>query len=377
MVVVGAGLGGAFLAAELAQRHIPSIVVDAATTVASGASGNPAGIVKPYVTREPTQVNHYYSDAFNSLLHWLNKSTLAQAAEFHPVGALQLIQNAYPPNAAYARLSHTDIKKRYGVELNSPALLFEQGGWLNPSALCKTLLQHELIELQLGRRVQVVNRLKNRWQLVCGEDSITCAHLVLATGAELHQTPFTALVPVIPARGQLSVFKLEQTLSLSLPVITGKHYLINLGHSIVTGATFKRASTDAAVTENDHQANLQGVMTLVPDIQINATTPLGYAGVRATTPDRMPVVGPTPRLDEYAAYYPDLHHGKPPDRYPKAPYYSGLYLLGGFGSRGLVHAPECARRLANYLTGKAESIPTVLHPARFSIAKLKRGRQPL
>lgn len=377
VVIVGAGLAGSFLAASLAHQQIPSIVIDSATTVASGASGNPVAVVKPFVTREPNVLNGYYIEAFNSLLEHLTTAELALAANYQSVGVLQLVNKPYPSHDFYKQLSASETESLTGFALNSSSLYFEQGGWLNPLSLCKKLLQNSHIDVQLGARVHEIILDGDQWVITTQENTLNAQHVVLATGEQLAQSPYTNQLPIIPARGQLSQFKTSQPLPARFPVITGKNYLINTGESIVIGATFERDSKDARVRKDDHKQNAEGLSQLLPKTKPTLTPIAGYVGIRATTPDRMPLVGPVPKLKNYPQLYPDLHHGKQNKNYPTASYYPGLYVLGGFGSRGLTHAPHCAALLTNYLLGRTNALPTSIHPARFCVANLKRARQPL
>ena len=95
------------------------------------------------------------------------------------------------------------------------------------------------------------------------------------------------------------------------------------------------------------------------------------------TPDRLPVVGPLPEWGFYGAAYDDLREGRKRD-YPPGETAPGLYALVGLGSRGLVAAPLAAAALAAEMTGGPApvdaAVAEALHPARFFIRGLKRGK---
>ena len=61
VTVIGAGLAGCHTAFEIARRGHKVVLLDSADTVAGGASGNTAGIVKPFVTRNRSEVDNYLS----------------------------------------------------------------------------------------------------------------------------------------------------------------------------------------------------------------------------------------------------------------------------------------------------------------------------
>lgn len=99
------------------------------------------------------------------------------------------------------------------------------------------------------------------------------------------------------------------------------------------GSTFERASTDTRVRADEHAANLARLQLLLPAVaqalapqfsaDAGARAVQGWAGVRATLPDRLPAVGP---VDEVGA--------------------PGLWACTGMGSRGLTLAVLCGEVLA-------------------------------
>jgi len=105
---------------------------------------------------------------------------------------------------------------------------------------------------------------------------------------------------------------------------------------VLFGATHDRGRTDIEVLAEDHARNLatlaQGLPALAAAVE---GRPLhGRAAVRATTFDRLPVAGSTKD--------------------------SGLYLLGGLGSRGFCTAPLLAEHLAAEALGAPSPLPNSL-----------------
>jgi tRNA 5-methylaminomethyl-2-thiouridine biosynthesis bifunctional protein len=62
---------------------------------------------------------------------------------------------------------------------------------------------------------------------------------------------------------------------------------------------------------------------------------------------------------------------------PAAQYQPSVFILAGFGSRGLTTSGLCAAMLAALISGEALPVAATLyanlHPARFLIRQLKRG----
>jgi tRNA 5-methylaminomethyl-2-thiouridine biosynthesis bifunctional protein len=102
---------------------------------------------------------------------------------------------------------------------------------------------------------------------------------------------------------------------------------------LLFGATHDRANESLAVADVDHQRNLASLAEVLPTIAstIDASRLSGRAGVRAATPDRMPVAGA-------------LGH-------------QGLYVLSGLGSRGFTTAPLLGEHIAALICGAPSPLP--------------------
>jgi tRNA 5-methylaminomethyl-2-thiouridine biosynthesis bifunctional protein len=380
LAIIGAGLGGCWLARTLADRGVSVGLIDQYGCAAQGASGNPAGIVKPFVTRAPCHAMQFYSLAHNYLLEQLKKPDLL-AAGFQPCGVAQLVHRAYPTSEQYQCLGMAQTDLQVGHSSHCQSIYFSASGWLNPQALCESLIDHPLITRHFNHKIIACKRsnaLNNPpiWSLSFEkQQQLECTHLVLANGESLSMLPETQHLPLVPARGQLSRFELNSHSPAPRCVVSGKHYVIPDGKTVLVGASFQRDIVHRSVLQHDHEQNRLGLSRLLPALSVNPIAIAGYAGVRATTPDRLPVIGPAPDSHECKQAYAKLHHGNPNKQYAPLPTIKGLYLLGGFGSRGIVTAPIGAKLLADHLMGEdtLDAWAPLVNPARFLIRQLKRG----
>lgn len=386
VVVLGAGLAGCHTAYELASRNVKVLLLDAGDFVASGASGNSVGIVKPFVTRRPSNADQFYTAAFEYLLQRLsNDTSLRDESEFNACGVLQLIDKGYPDNSAYRLCTCEQASQIAGEQINSEALFFARGGYLNPQSLSAALLKHQNIDVQLGIAVSQINRADSEWLLATNDKTIKCKTLILANGENINQFAQTKELPITAARGQTSRFNLDNIKLRT--VVTGKHYAIPQRNGLVVGATFTRDDKSRHVNDADHNQNRSGLDTLMPSLAVADAAATGFCGIRATTPDRLPIVGPVPDFKAYQKDYKLIKDGLPAHQFVTAKYQKNLFVIGGFGSRGIVSAPYCAKLLATQLcqtdstletcnTTKLNTLThwaTLLHPGRFMIRALKRN----
>ena len=389
-LVVGAGLAGCHLVHELARLGLDATLVDAAPGPAHGASGNPVGIVKPFVTREPSTAERFHADAFEHLQGLLADPVLAAAARHRPTGALQLVEGAWPERDDLERLDPDEASARAGASLDhvGGALGFARAGSLDPRALCAELLARADPVTRFGRRLASLDRIDpddgGRWRATLdgpdGPETLDAAAVVLANGPALAESPWTAWLPVTPARGQMTRVRLRGGPGTTpRAVIAGASWAVPDGDGVWAGASYARDDVDASVRGADDAANRAALRTLLPGLALAPGTTASSAGVRATTPDRLPFAGPVPELGDALERYADLARGRPPDAYAPPRYVDGLVALGGFGSRGIVTAGWSARLVARWLAGDGaplEAATPLVGPLRFVVRPLVRGRAP-
>ena len=377
VLVLGAGLGGCALARALAERGRRSVLIERGPDVAAGASGNPAAVAKPFVTRAPSDAETFHLEAFRALRRRLGVDDVGRRASFRSCGALQLTERPYPPRDPYRVVDAEEAVALAATALPSGGIAFDDAGWLDPAALCRALVDSPLVERLADADVVAIDRgADDAWHVRTRDGRHRHAPLlVLATGNALARTPWTGAFPLVPARGQISRFRLRPGSTAPERVVTGRHYAIPDGDTLYVGATFERDDEDGAVRGADHATNRAGLALLLPDVAVRDEPLSGHAGVRATTPDRLPLVGPVPEAKACRRLYADIGAGHPPARYPPLPTVPGLATLGGFGSRGVVTAPLCAELLADWATGGSDLqrwMP-IVSPVRFTLRALRRS----
>ncbi len=424
--IIGAGLAGCFTAREFAERGWSVTVFDAAEHAATQASANTAALLRPHVTRDETLASRFFGEGFDACNDRLQRLINSGHRIQHELeGVLLLLQAAarYPENPLYQFVSQTDASKRAGLAVNAPALFCHSAGWINLPDLCCALLDHAQISLQAATRITNLELVSSQndndsptWRLT-DQDHIPylSQHVVLACGIGLGSFDVCADLPISPVRGQITQRDNPPDNKLTLPVC-GRSYAVPVGDRLVLGSTYDRNDRDLQIRPVDHEANLASwqhlfAQPLAADPSTkNTASDLqceGWVGIRASSPDRLPVLGPMPDMTFYREQYHSLHHGRRTEEFPGARYWPGLYINGAYGSRGTNCAGRCAELLADYVchrhrlptpehtaqtehTAQSQSVVgdqtkntlkylELLHPARFLIRQLKKApahRQP-
>ena len=388
-VVLGAGLAGCALSERLAARGWSVILVDRHAHPAAEASGNLAGIVRPQLARDESLAARLSRAAF---LHARRAWDALERAGY-PVrrrldGVLQIAQEtaqeqsmraqaaAYPED--YVRyLDQAEASRALGSPSALGAWLFPTGGWASPGSLCRAWLASagERIEWRGGQEVTSMERdAAGNWRLLDRDGGCVASApvLILAAGASLGTlaNAVAGALPISRARGQVSHIPQGALPELLLPACREGYLSPAVDGQHCLGATYAYDDEGGELRVADHAGNLERLGRILPDarIDLNPAKLDGRVGFRATTPDRLPLIGAL--MDTEAPLPHDLRLKHMPRR-------AGLYGLLGLGSRGLVWAALAAEILASRLEGDPAPVETdlldAIDPARFL---LRVGRRP-
>ena len=365
IAVIGAGIAGCSTAWQLAQLGCQVTVFERAEEIASGASGNPRGMLYPRLNAEKVLNDQLALRAYSySLRHY--RSLGLSEDDFRTCGVLQLggsprelkrvhkVSRRYADFGLFQQMPAAQASTIAGVPIAHDSLWFADGGWVNPQAACQRMLQHANIQLKLAYSVtKLANTAdqdnKPQWQLTFADGSSQSgfAAVIVCTAADARQLLPDSGMSLNPVRGQMAKIPAHpdmQTLNTVLcgdgyltPVHTGAH-----GPEHTLGATFSPGETACDIRDSDNQANLQMLTTLSPQFAAADTLQVSYAraSLRCGTPDYVPYVGPVLNTSQLQT----LPHT--PANHTQLPPALGLYVHVGHGSKGLLTAPYCAALLA-------------------------------
>ncbi|MEL7454476.1 MAG: FAD-dependent oxidoreductase, partial [Pseudomonadota bacterium] len=162
---------------------------------------------------------------------------------------------------------------------------------------------------------------------------------------------------------------------VSPSAVASGHYALAQGEDRLWGATFEAFhGGEPAISEQARMANAAARDALVGEGWSAPGDVRSRASVRATTPDRLPFVGPAPDYAACIERFAGVRQGRVPTDAPA--YLEGIYLMGGLGSRGFTFAPWLADELCAQICGGASAMPRsvgkLISPMRFIFRKLKR-----
>jgi tRNA 5-methylaminomethyl-2-thiouridine biosynthesis bifunctional protein len=358
VAVVGAGVAGAAIAHALAQRGMEVTLLERAAAPAQAASGNPVGVFRPVISRDDSRATRLTRAAF---LHDLRAWARLNGIEWARCGVLHLARDAdaaakqqqalaaTAPPAEFARwVDLAEARELANWPVASPGVFFPAAGWVVPASLCRAWLDHPAISLKTGCAVARVHAVARGWQVLDG-DGLALAEadaVVLANARDALSLVPDQGWPLNTVRGQITQLPLG-----SLPqiqrVIAREGYVAPGASRPLVGATYEHDDDDTTPRTASDRANLARLEAILPGAgaQLAVDEMSGRASLRATLPDRLPIVG---AVDGHA----------------------GLYVAAGYASRGVVWAGLLGEALADRMSGQPlpleAELMRAIAPARFT-----------
>ncbi|MDD0814520.1 FAD-dependent 5-carboxymethylaminomethyl-2-thiouridine(34) oxidoreductase MnmC [Curvibacter sp. HBC28] len=373
-VVVGGGLAGLGTAHALARRGWQVTVLDAAEQPAQGASGLPAGLFSPHVSPDNNRISRLTRTGLR-LSRDTAQRLLREGEDWAPSGVMEHRvhgkagpRGALIDEALWSHEASPEQKTAAGLGADASATWHPTAGWVRPARLVQALLAEARsalpgrVDWRGGCRVAQLQRGDSgeagpEWQLLDAQGQVLAsAALVVIAAGPGSRALGEPLVPLQALRGQLSWAVAQAGEQLPPHPVNGQgslipHLPVPGGTAWYTGSTFDRGHPLQAAGEatplkpDDHETNLNKLASLLPATAASLQSPAGsrtlqaWAGIRCTSPDRVPLVGPVN-----------------PEHRP------GVWLCTALGTRGLTWGLLCAELLAAQLTG--EPLPIELSLAR-------------
>lgn len=360
VAVIGGGISGCSTARSFAERGWEVILLESEAELAQGASGNVVGVLMPALTVQPTA---RMTLSLQAVLYSRQRAMLLEAeghsVRWNPCGVVRLANHPQiskivevaerlklPPEF-FRVLEPTELAEVAGIATpESKAIHFPLLGYLSPRDYCRGLANHPLVQLKTNAKVQQVEQHGFAdWcvKTEAGEEFLADV-VVVAAGFQTLQLEAFERTRLGRVRGQVLHLPPQESLKSLKVVLCSSGYLTPQHNGMhLFGATYDRQNLG---TELDPE-ELERLAATLPELAPGVTPPTraefaGRAGVRCTSPDRMPVVGGHPEL-------------------------AGLYLSTGHGSHGLTSAPLAAEFIASHASGEPLNMDdSVIHALRIS-----------
>ncbi|MGM0515978.1 MAG: FAD-dependent 5-carboxymethylaminomethyl-2-thiouridine(34) oxidoreductase MnmC [Pseudomonadota bacterium] len=367
IAVIGAGVAGASLARLAAPRGLAVEVFEAGSKPAGGGSGNPAGLIAPVISRDWNRLSQLTATGMG-FMRELVRETLGPAEGPTPAygfhGVIKLARQArhaekqariaaeLSPDPAFASWADAESLREHSglADIDSPGWWFPGGGWIRPRPTIERWLDVTDAPLHLDCAVRELRGGPGAWEVMVGNGTVHGPYtdVVIAGGERSAQLVESLTRWIEPCRGQVSWTAgrgESRALSPGL-VIMREGYALDLPSvGLLFGASFLPGQTDREVRSAEHDGNRERLASIAGSLAERMPSGEGLEGrasVRATTPDRLPMVG---ELAE------------------------GLWISTGHGARGLTWSAWLSEFILSRIEGTPSPLPRSLaeglRPQRF------------
>ncbi|RSK40046.1 NAD(P)/FAD-dependent oxidoreductase [Hymenobacter perfusus] len=339
-LLVGYGIAGATLAAELRHRGHQVLVLD--TLQPDSASRVAAGLMNPVAGKR-------------FALAWRADELLTAAIAFYraqeerlkqpflqELPIIKLFSSTQEQNTMLARSADQpwqdfvpeptgELPEIAGVQQEMGGLCIQRGGYVLVEELLTALTAEGVREGWLRHETFDWGRLvADPAGGFTYADQVHARHVVSCEGAAAVHNPYFRWLPLTPNQGE--VLEVECA-GLPAEVVLNKGaYVVPLGNDrLRVGATYRWPPFAAGITPEAREELSQRLQAMV-SLPFRVTAQ--RAGVRPAVRDRKPLLG----------------------THPETP---GVHIFNGFGSKGVMMAPRLAQVMADWLESDVEPWPEV------------------
>lgn len=365
VAIIGGGFAGRFLAQALSALSVDHTLF--ASPKRDIASAVPAAVIAPRFNLgdDPS------SDFMSASYAYTVQNPHIQAHLIAPVGVLIRPKDSADQDRQAAVANTLNWGSKWMTHAED-GLWLTNSGTVDAAALLDTLAEPEPAHI-----TSLIGRGSAWWLKTSGDQDIgPFSDVVLATGPRLGELTEAANGLVTPRAGAVLSLDAEacpadwadhaeSAKGYRSPVINGKHIL---GSSFADGFDASHGAADA----------VRAIQVRHGIDQTTARSGELWYGTRATTQDRLPLMGPLadPVAFREAAAPLAIDARRVPDH--PLPVLQGLHCLSGLGSKGLHYAPLLAQCLAAALAGHpvalARSALLKLVPYRFLLRSVIRSQ---
>ncbi|XDD47361.1 FAD-dependent 5-carboxymethylaminomethyl-2-thiouridine(34) oxidoreductase MnmC [Leptospira sp. WS39.C2] len=394
-IVVGGGIAGASICYALSKQNIKTFLLESETSPAKHASGNPIGVVYPFLTKHKTAESEF---SYLAYLYFLKLWESLELRNFVPhANGIHFLLDS---DSAYDRYSHSltshQIPKSVAELGKEPysftdVLYFPSGKALSPIALTNELIRLANPVTYYTNKLLSWERDKTNEFVHCHTENlnITANYLFLTQGFQFANDPNLQWIPMKQVRGQIvqipaSIFQNQTS------ILYGDYLTAEIAGERVLGASYDEFHLEKEPREKETIDLWEGLQKKMPNLRENwdhvSVSSFGTrVSYRTQTQDRHPVVGKLPNVSllDTSIKYQNLFRKNA--KTFQIPYYESVGILNGLGSRGLTHALFAAEILVNQVLNQPtqmpnqkteipESIIRSLKPDRFLLRMWKRDQ---
>lgn len=352
IAVIGAGFSGISVCYHLLQHGIIPIVFDAG--LPEKASSVPLGLINPATGQKALPAWNYdealqVSFSFlEDLQNFSNQPIYKQNGVIRPAMNESMAEafqkNSTLFNGDVTFLNTNEFAREYpSVFSEFGGLVIHRAGTVSGSKIHQAFTafaRHHQIDI-LHEKVEFIENQSHAVKVKTNQKNYLFDVVFICTGSVLPVIQSLSINSLIhPVKGQLSRLKLINSITLPETSISGLGYLARLDNEFVFGSTFEHHFEHLNPTEGGAHRLQEQLEKLIPNAKNLFVLGRQWVGVRASTPDRKPLLG---SFDEH----------------------QNIYFYLGNGSKGMLWSVLLGKMLVEQFQQK-NSIPNEVDIRRFA-----------
>ncbi|HOR17300.1 MAG TPA: NAD(P)/FAD-dependent oxidoreductase [Bacilli bacterium] len=307
VIIIGAGVNGAFVAYRLAKYQLKVLVIDKESDVCNETSGANSAIIHSGYDPDPStlkaKLNVMGNSLYDEICHDLDVEfkrigSITIACNEEEIAALdQLTNHAVANKVPFTILDEHQLREKepFVTKKAKKALYAPTSGIINPFELCVALMENAMdngIFLHLEEEVKKIVRVSEGFQVITDQESYLTKIVVNAAGVfadEINNMVCPQLEKITPRKGEYLVFDhfiepyVTHTL-FSVPTSKGKGVLVSPSthgnYLIGPSSTFIEEKDDESTTKETLNEVIEQAYRLVDYIPMNHLI-RQFAGLRA------------------------------------------------------------------------------------------------
>jgi glycine/D-amino acid oxidase-like deaminating enzyme len=341
-LIVGLGLGGIAFCETLERAGKTFMVISDASQTSSLVAG---GIYNPVILKRFTLASMAEEQLEHALPFYRELERRHTIKIDHKVSVLRRFATIGEQNDWFEAADRPGLSSFLSMRIiaNRNAAIYAPYGFgkvlhtgrIDTVQLC-SVFANALLDKDLLRQAPFDYNLLKHLPEGIEYGSIQARHLVFAEGFGLKKNPYFKYLPLTGTKGEYLTIRAPELQESN--VIKSSIFVIPLADDLYrVGATYGWNDDTNATTG---QAREELVLKLKSFLKCDYEIVEQSAGIRPTVIDRMPLVGRHPRVHD-------------------------LYVLNGFGSRGVMVAPFAAEQLYRFIEDQKPIYPK-MDCARFT-----------
>ena len=342
--IIGAGLAGCSLARILSSKGHEVTVIEKLSKYQKSKLSHQALVLYPRLSAYDSPYSQFclqsflYSTSFYEEIgepHWNKTGVLVLDFNQETQKRHQSLLSVRNDKEIFIPVNSKEASDLAGIQVDKPGLFFPKAGWLDQIGICNAMLDDGNINFIEDEEIKKIRK-GVKFEILSQHNKYEFDQICLCNSFEIGR--FLDLPGLKKKRGQTTAVKNNKTLNnLKLPICAKGYISPTKSEITILGSTYNDKKDEEVLLE-DHIDNIEKAR-IISEVDMKILG--GRVGFRATTSDRLPLVGQV----------------------------GDFYVHTGHGSRGSTSSPICSHFISDLICNDLPlldlQVANALKPERF------------